>query len=174
MKILTALIGILLIHPSTAQDYEKMKNSFLSEVVIGDSINLKTLPKEPIVIDSLLLFKHIDYQTHSVMELSIDGSITSFVDTGSISLKMNLIQQIEGNNNFKWKDLNKGTFYLYEKRKKKKGSVNYSLPIFYSENNALIYYSWHFDALYAGKSVDFWEYKDGMWQKIKSETLWMS
>lgn len=174
MKILISIIGVLLFQVSKAQDYETMKNNFLSEVVIGDSINLKTLPKEVIYIDSLELFKHIDYAKHSIIELSYNDTIPKFIDTASVSLRKKLIQQVGINNTFKWKDLNADHFYIYKGKNKSKGGVNYSLPIFYSKNKVLIYYLSYFDSSFAGKSVDFWEYKDGKWIKINSETLWMS
>lgn len=174
MKLIFNIITILLVQVSFAQNDENRINTFLSDVVFGDSINLTTLQKKPINIDTSDLFLHLSYERHSKMELAVYDTIKSFLDTASASLKKNIVDQIQTNNDFHWKDLNVNHFVVYKKRKKGKSLVNYSLPIFYSSNKALVYHSWSFDSLYAGSSVDFWEYKSGIWVKIKSETLWMS
>lgn len=174
MKFFIAIFSILIVQFSWAQDFEKMSDDFLSEVVIGDSINLRTLPQKPIEIDSLELFEHINYEKHSLMEIAMLDSIQSFLDTASIQDKAQLLKQIENNNEFQWKNLSPKQFVIFKEKKEGKGSTNYSLPIFYSTNKAMIYHSWYFGSHYAGMSIDFWEFKDGKWTKLKSETLWMS
>ena len=168
---------ILLLLSSTqvfSQNIDSLKIQLLRKYILTDTINIQVMSRRPIEINVAELLNQLDWEKHDPLALAFNDTIVRYTDTISVEGKKNIEYQVEENNQFRWRVLEKYNFSIVKVKPQQSVYSGYSLPIQYARNKFVVYRSYFFESNYTGMKIDFWEWKNGCWKKVKSHTVWMS